>query len=52
MTATITLAFIHHAAAFVVVGALMIELVVLRNELTVGSARNECPTSRAAGGAT
>jgi putative membrane protein len=40
VTATITLAFIHHAAAFVVVGALMTELVVLRNELTVSSARS------------
>ena len=40
MTATITLAFLHHAAAFVVVGALMTELVVLRNEITVASARS------------
>lgn len=40
MTATITLAFLHHAAAFVVVGALMTELVVLRNDLTVASARS------------
>jgi putative membrane protein len=40
MAATITLAFIHHAAAFVVVGALMTELVVLRNDLTVASARS------------
>ena len=40
MAATIALAFIHHAAAFVVVGALMTELVVLRNELTVASARS------------
>ena len=40
MTATITLAFIHHAAAFVVVGALMTELVVLRNDLTLASARS------------
>jgi len=40
MTATITAAFIHHAAAFVLVGALMVELVVLRNELTVASARS------------
>ena len=40
MTATITLAFLHHAAAFVVVGALMTELVVLRNELSVASARS------------
>jgi putative membrane protein len=40
MTATITLAFIHHAAAFVVVGALMTELVMLRNDLTIASARS------------
>jgi putative membrane protein len=40
MTATITLAFIHHIAAFIVVGALMTELVVLRNDLTVASARS------------
>ena len=40
MTATITAAFIHHAAAFLVVAALMVELVVLKNELTVTSARS------------
>jgi putative membrane protein len=40
MTATITLAFIHHAAAFLVVAALMAELVLLRNDLTVASARS------------
>ena len=40
MTATITAAFIHHLAAFVVVGALMVELVVLRNDLTIQSARS------------
>jgi putative membrane protein len=40
MTATITLAFLHHATAFIVVGALMVELVLLRNELTVASARS------------
>jgi putative membrane protein len=40
MTATITLAFLHHGAAFVVVGALMTELVLLRNDLTVASARS------------
>jgi putative membrane protein len=40
MTSTIALAFIHHAAAFVVVGALMTELVVLRNALTMASARS------------
>jgi putative membrane protein len=40
MTATITLAFLHHAAAFVVVGALMTELVLLRNDLTVASAHS------------
>jgi putative membrane protein len=40
MAATITLAFIHHAAAFLVVAALMTELVLLRNDLTVASARS------------
>jgi putative membrane protein len=40
MTATITLAFVHHAAAFIVFGALMVELVLLRNDLTVASARS------------
>jgi putative membrane protein len=40
MTATIALAFIHHAAAFLVFAALMVELVLLRNELTVASARS------------
>lgn len=40
MTATITAAFIHHAAAFIVVAALMVELVILRNDLTVPSARS------------
>src|SRR5262245_26596203 len=39
MTATITAAFIHHAAAFLVVAALMVELVMLKQELTVQSAR-------------
>jgi putative membrane protein len=40
MTATITLAFLHHAAAFVVVAMLAVELVVLKNELTLGAARS------------
>jgi putative membrane protein len=40
MTATITAAFFHHIAAFVIVGALMVELVVLRNDLTLPSARS------------
>lgn len=40
MTATITLAFLHHAAAFVVVAMLAVELVVLKNEITLGSARS------------
>ena len=40
MTATVTAAFLHHIAAFVLVGALMVELVVLRNDLTVASARS------------
>jgi putative membrane protein len=40
MTATITLAFVHHAAAFLVVAALMTELVLLRTDLSVASARS------------
>ena len=36
----VTAAFIHHAAAFLLVAALMVELVVLRNELTTASARS------------
>jgi putative membrane protein len=40
MTATITAAFLHHVAAFLVVAALMVELVLLRNELTLSSARS------------
>ncbi|HUQ52004.1 MAG TPA: DUF2214 family protein [Gammaproteobacteria bacterium] len=40
MTATVAAAFIHHAAAFLVVAALMVELVVLKQELTVQSARS------------
>jgi putative membrane protein len=39
MTATITAAFIHHAAAFLVVAALMVELVLLKGELTPSTAR-------------
>ena len=40
MTATVTAAFIHHAAAFLIVAALMVELVVLKSELTPTSARS------------
>lgn len=40
MTATITAAFIHHAAAFLVVSTLMAELVVLKSDLTPTSARS------------
>jgi putative membrane protein len=40
MTATITAAFIHHAAAFLVVATLLTELVVLKGELTPSSARS------------
>jgi putative membrane protein len=40
MTWTITAAFIHHAAAFIVVATLMVELVVLKSELTPTSARS------------
>ena len=40
MTATITLAFLHHAAAFVIVGALTAELVLLKGELSLVAARS------------
>ena len=40
MTATVTAAFIHHLAAFIVVGTLMVELVVLKGDLTPTSARS------------
>jgi putative membrane protein len=39
MTTTITLAFLHHAAAFFVFALLTVELVLLRGEITVGAAR-------------
>jgi putative membrane protein len=40
MTSTITLAFLHHAAAFVIVAVLTAELVLLKSELTLVSARS------------
>ncbi len=40
MTATVTAAFLHHLAAFLVFATLMLELVLLRNELTVSAARS------------
>ena len=40
MTATVTAAFVHHLAAFIVVGTLMVELVVLKGDLTPTSARS------------
>jgi putative membrane protein len=40
MTATVAAAFIHHVAAFLVFATLMLELVLLRNELTLSSARS------------
>ena len=40
MTAAVTAAFIHHIAAFLVFATLMLELVLLRNELTLSSARS------------
>jgi putative membrane protein len=40
MTATVTLAFLHHAAAFVIVGVLTAELVLLKGALTLVSARS------------
>ena len=40
MTASAFLAFVHHAAAFLVVGTVMVELVLTRSELTATSARS------------
>jgi putative membrane protein len=40
MISTVALAFLHHAAAFVIVGVLMAELVLLKGELTLTSARS------------
>jgi len=40
MTSTVILAFLHHAAAFVIVGVLTAELVLLMGELTLTSARS------------
>ncbi len=40
VTAVVTLAFLHHAAAFVIVGVLTAELVLLGGELTLTSARS------------
>jgi putative membrane protein len=40
MTSSVALAFLHHAAAFVLMGALMVELVLLKGELTLTSARS------------
>ena len=40
MTATITAAYLHHVAAFLVVATLMVELVLLKGELTLTSARS------------
>ena len=40
MTATITAAYLHHLAAFLVVATLMVELVLLKGELTPTTARS------------
>jgi putative membrane protein len=40
MTSSAALAFLHHAAAFMLVAAVMVELVLLKGELTVASARS------------
>jgi putative membrane protein len=40
MTSTVLLAFLHHAAAFVVVAVLTAELVLLKGELTAVAARS------------
>lgn len=39
MTATVTLAFLHHAAAFLIAAVLTVELVLMRGELDAGTAR-------------
>ena len=39
MTAAALFAFLHHAAAFALVAVVMVELVLMRGELTVSSAR-------------
>ena len=39
MTASALFAFLHHAAAFLLVAVVMVELVLMRSELTVASAR-------------
>lgn len=39
MTASALFAFLHHAAAFLLVAVVMVELVLLRGELTVAAAR-------------
>jgi putative membrane protein len=39
MTSSALFAFLHHAAAFLLVAVVMVELVLLRAELTVASAR-------------
>lgn len=40
MTGASLLAFLHHAAAFIVFGALMVELVLTKGELTLSGARS------------
>jgi putative membrane protein len=40
MTATIAAAYLHHLAAFLIVGTLMVELVLLKGELTATAARS------------
>jgi putative membrane protein len=40
VTATVALAFLHHAAAFLIVGVLTAELVLLKGELTLVCARS------------
>ena len=39
MTSSALFAFLHHAAAFLLVAVVMVELVLMRGELTVASAR-------------
>lgn len=39
MTATVALAFLHHAAAFLIAAVLTVEMVLMRSELDAGTAR-------------
>lgn len=48
---TVLFAFLHHVAAFALVGALAVEFVLIRQELTVASARRLAVTDAVLGAA-